>query len=858
MADICSQYGNSAPASYAYACCSLICEITGEIELGYQFGQLSLKVLEQFKAKEFASKVIMVYNACVRHWKEHGRSTLNSLLEAVKSGLETGDIEYACYAAMYLCIYSFFIGEDLNAVEQKYEQYVALMLSLKQEYQIYYTKIWRQLVLNLQGLSPEKYRLMGDSFNEDELLPVLIEANNVSSIFGVYFAKLVINYLLNNDTQAVENAQLAENYAAGVGSLMMIPQHNFYYSLALLSRYSNAKPSEQEEYLRQVEINQEKMKTWAYHAPMNYQHKYELVAAEKARVLGQRLEAMDYYDQAIVGAKEHEYIQEEALANELAAKFYLVLGKLTIAKTYLTNAYYAYARWGAKAKIEDLEQRYAQLLTPILKQEKILHPSETIVQKSHGTITSTSGGISEVLDLATVIKACQALSGEVHLDLLLSRLMQVTLENAGASKGVLILVEQGTLVIEAVTLASHLADQVTPTSDNQNPKTTFLRLPSIPITSSDEVPVTVLNYVSRTSQPLVLRDATDEITFAADPYITEHQLKSVLCTPIINQGQLIGLLYLENNLTVGAFPPDRLEVLEILSTQAAISIENARFYQTLENKVNERTAQLAQATKEIKTLNEKLRAENLRLSAELEITKQLQQMILPKQEELELIEGLDIAGFMEPAEEVGGDYYDVIQQNGQVKISIGDVTGHGLESGVVMLMAQTAVRTLQESKQTDPVKFLDILNRTLYRNVQRINPYKNLTLSVLDYANGILKVSGQHESLIVVRTEGQVEQIDTMHLGFPLGLEEDIAAFIASEQVQLYPGDVVVLYTDGITEAFDINCQQYGIKQLCEVVSRYREYSAQEIREAVISDVRRHIGEQKIFDDITLLVLKQK
>jgi serine phosphatase RsbU (regulator of sigma subunit) len=134
------------------------------------------------------------------------------------------------------------------------------------------------------------------------------------------------------------------------------------------------------------------------------------------------------------------------------------------------------------------------------------------------------------------------------------------------------------------------------------------------------------------------------------------------------------------------------------------------------------------------------------MSAELEVTKQLQQMILPKQSELESIEGLEIAGYMEPADEVGGDYYDVLQQDGKVKISIGDVTGHGLESGVLMLMTQTAVRTLFESKQTDPVKFLDILNRTIYGNVQRINPYKNLTLCVLDYANRSLSFSGQHEN----------------------------------------------------------------------------------------------------------------
>ncbi len=282
------------------------------------------------------------------------------------------------------------------------------------------------------------------------------------------------------------------------------------------------------------------------------------------------------------------------------------------------------------------------------------------------------------------------------------------------------------------------------------------------------------------------------------------------------------------------------------------------YAQTLEQKVEERTAQLAQANQEITALNEKLKAENIRLNAELEITKRLQQMILPKQAELEAVEELEIAGFMEPAEQVGGDYYDVLPENGQVKISIGDVTGHGLESGVLMLMTQTAVRTLQETKITDPVQFLDILNRTIYHNIARMKSDKNLTLALLDYAKGKLSVSGQHEETIIVRADGEIERIDTIDLGFPIGLDEEIADFVSQIQIQLNPGDVVVLYTDGITEAEDMNSNLYGLEKLCEIVKENRQLSAKEIRKLVIEDVRRHIGEQKMFDDITLVVLKQK
>jgi sigma-B regulation protein RsbU (phosphoserine phosphatase) len=269
-------------------------------------------------------------------------------------------------------------------------------------------------------------------------------------------------------------------------------------------------------------------------------------------------------------------------------------------------------------------------------------------------------------------------------------------------------------------------------------------------------------------------------------------------------------------------------------------------------------AQLAQANQEIMTLNERLQAENLRLSAELEVTRRLQQMMLPKEKELSQINGIEIAGFMEPADEVGGDYYDVIQHDGRVKIGIGDVTGHGLESGVLTIMVQTAIRTLIENNETDSKKFLEVLNRTIYKNVQRMNSEKNMTLSLVDYEEGKVSLSGQHEEAIIVRSDGNIERIDTIDLGFPLGLEENIADFVTQTQIHLNSGDVMILYTDGITEAENELTEQFGLEKLCEVVRQNRQQSASEIRKIAIDTLRQHIGTQKIYDDITLIILKQK
>ena len=311
-----------------------------------------------------------------------------------------------------------------------------------------------------------------------------------------------------------------------------------------------------------------------------------------------------------------------------------------------------------------------------------------------------------------------------------------------------------------------------------------------------------------------------------------------------------------------AVPVERCDELGILAKSFnSMAGQLKQSFEILEEKVQERTAKLAQANQEINSLNEKLKAENLRMAAELNVARQIQQMILPKIEELDSVEGLDIAGFMEPADEVGGDYYDVLHDvfhnDGVVTIGIGDVTGHGLESGILMLMTQTAVRTLKEIKERDPVRFLDTLNRTIYRNLQRMNSDKNLTLAILNYSEGRVSISGQHEETLVVRAGGHIEHIDTMDLGLPIGMDDDIADFIDHTMVELHPGDGVVLYTDGIPEAFNIEKKQYGLERLCEIISQNWQHTAQEIKQAVIDDLREFIGEQKVFDDITLLVLKR-
>ena len=279
--------------------------------------------------------------------------------------------------------------------------------------------------------------------------------------------------------------------------------------------------------------------------------------------------------------------------------------------------------------------------------------------------------------------------------------------------------------------------------------------------------------------------------------------------------------------------------------------------------------ELDHAHTEIQILNERLSSENLRLGAELEVSRRIQTMLLPKEEELKSIEGLDVATFMEPAEEVGGDYYDILRKEDSVRISIGDVTGHGLESGVVMLMTQSAVRTLTTSSETNLATTLDVLNRTIFDNIQRMGSSKNLTFSLIEYKQsrnpktnerlplGTMRIIGQHESVIIVRADGAVEEIDTLYLGMPIGLVDDIAAYMADKTFEISEGDAVVLYTDGITEAANNDNLLYGLDRLKFVCRENRRKDARAIVDAVIEDVRMFVGDHTIYDDLTLIIIKQ-
>jgi len=557
-------YGNAPLSSFAYGLYGLV--LTGiilDIETGYQFGELALNILEQFHANYLKTKIFYTVGVHIIYGKHHVKEIIPLLKEGYTRGLETGELELG-YSAKEIAQYSYLSGAQLADLETDVAGYCQALAQFKQADALNYTRIVHQVLLNLLGSQKNPWELAGAVYDEQQMLPFHLEAKDGTGLHFLYFHKMLLCYLFEQPEQAFENARLAEQYLGAVTGQLNVPLFSFYDSLVRLGVCRGGE--EEAAHLLCVQTNQEKLQKWAQHAPMNFGHKWKLVQAEIYRVQGDNLAAIEAYDHAIALAQEYEYLNDEALACELAAKFYLQWGKPKIASVYLVDAYYAYARWGAAAKIEDLENRYPLLLAPVLQQQQQRqNVRETLagsssISSTAKTITGTTA-TSEMLDLPAIIKASQALSSEIHLNQLLSSLMEVTLENAGADAGALILKEEDSWVVaihcnklQDCLFHSLLADQ------------------------SQVVPLSMINYVKHAKQTLVFDDVTAEIKFAADPYIIKHQPKSVLCTPIRDRGKVKGILYLENKLTVGAFTHDRVFLLNILVAQAAISLENARLY----------------------------------------------------------------------------------------------------------------------------------------------------------------------------------------------------------------------------------------------------------------------------------------
>ncbi|MEG4319560.1 MULTISPECIES: AAA family ATPase [unclassified Microcoleus] len=565
-------YGLVPEASLCYAGYGMFLNaVSGDYKAAYQFAMLSLNLSEKsgnigLKCRACSSLVSIFY-----YWFNHIKDSHTISNEGYQAALESGDLEYAGYILSNRIANSFFQGKEISQILADTSRYLQFSQKTKNQL-VTDTLLGVELILrNLSQLTVEKFVFESEELTEAEYVHNCQAHQNLYSLCLYQIRKCQVMYWYGNFNEALQLALEVEKQLSFITGAIPATEWNFFFSLVLAAVFPKVSKSLQKQYLEKLEANQKQMKIWADNCRENFLHKYLLVQAEIARISKRDSEAVELYDLSINLAQDNEFVQNEALANELAAKFWLSKGKYQYAKIHLREAHSCYLRWGALRKVEDLEQKYPQLreMTPL---NGSFHNNQTTT-----TIHTSTGSDARVLDLATVMKASLAISSEIVLDKLLASLMRISLENAGAQSGFLILLRDGKLLISAK--ASVVAEDVAV-------------LQFTPVEECHDLPVTAINYVERTRSDLVLSNAAAEGRFTADPYVAKHQLKSLLCTPIINQGKLIGILYLENNLTIGAFTAHRLEVLRLLSSQVAISLENALLYNSVEQKVQERTQEL--------------------------------------------------------------------------------------------------------------------------------------------------------------------------------------------------------------------------------------------------------------------------
>jgi predicted ATPase/signal transduction histidine kinase len=608
MVRLAQEGGYSGLAAYGYVLYGMIlCAMPGHIEQGYQAGQLALQLLDRFHATELKAKIYNLFNAHIRFWKEPLKITLPDYVEGCQSGLEVGDLEWASYNAMHYCKTLFWVGEPLDLITKKQSPYLDLLQKNNHEFALSYARIWSQMASNLQGEAFDPQQLISDHFNEIHLIPLWETSKNYMSLFAVYLAKATLFYLFKNHTEAWRYLQLAEPHQQASTGLLVVAIYYFYASLTLLALYDRVDPAQQATYLAIVDRNQSLLQQWAQLAPENFQHKYDLVATERSRVLGDWLAAMEGYDRAIQGARANGYLQEEAIANELAAEFYLSMGREMLVKPYMTEAYYCYSRWGAIAKVKALISHYAAFLPAYAK-----HPASTLSGSgSLGTGSSISGN----LDFISLLNASQTITQTLDLEELLHRSLQIILQNAGAQRGALIMLTssdaptsstqpfQGDYAIVAI--APDLPSS--PGAGDRNRINAAHPLPLADLAEDNAIAcLGIVNYTLRTSESVIIDRAERDVQFGSHPYVQRYQPQSILCIPLVTQGQVLGAIYLENNATEGAFNDERVEILTLLSAQVAISLENASLYHSMETKVEARTQDLQQALEALQTTQSQL------------------------------------------------------------------------------------------------------------------------------------------------------------------------------------------------------------------------------------------------------------
>ena len=554
------EHGNTEKSCVAYSGYAVVlASIYGEIATGYAFSELALRLNDKFNGVRMKGPLLFLHANYLNFWHRPFAENVPVMEAGFRACLEVGDLVWAGYLSFRTPWQMIERGDALDGVLEALQKYAAFAQQSHSDAAWRTIRLEQQFVACMMGDTQEGAGFGDSGFDEAECLQAFEKAHFRSGIAFHHVMKQISTFVYRRYGDAIDASCHAQSMLDVMTSMPIEATSCFFHALTLTALYTQVTGERRLEYAQTLKAHLRKLEVWARNCPENYSNRHALVAAEMARIEGRDLDAMHFYEQAIRQAGEHGFVLNEALANELAAYFYRTRGSGRSADAYLRQAHASYARWGAAGKVRQLEQLYPQLQAG-----------------EHALADDAMPDGTLQLDALAVIKASQALSGEIDFDRLLAKLLQVVIEQAGAQKGYVILQHAGTLAIEAE--AVHDGNGVVEAR----------RLHSLRVNDSPLLPVSIVNYVWRTRQKVLLENAADDKRFGVDPYVVRHRPRSVLCQPIFKQAELVGLLYLENNLIAGAFSADALGVLELLSSQAAISIENARLYADLEEENAER------------------------------------------------------------------------------------------------------------------------------------------------------------------------------------------------------------------------------------------------------------------------------
>lgn len=805
-------HGNAPASALAYIYFAIVLCIEREFEKAYKFGRMALDLARRFKDRSYEIYVKFVFNLAVRHWREHLSETLAPFYEVHKAGLETGDFFQSTYALVYRAVFIYLMGRPLEEADKELEDCGLTLQRLGQTDAFNFVWLFRQFIANLDGRSKDPSVLNGPYFDEQEIMARESEADNRGRDFGICLGKLFLNMLFEQYEKALDFIKGIAELTEGTPPVMALwTQCVFYEAITRITlRRRGDAPEMRAEHEERIGQCMTHLEAWHQDAPMNMAQKHLLAKAELARVNELPLEAAELYDQAISAAKKNKYLHDEALANELAARFYFDRGKITIGRSYLLEAHYTYKRWGALAKVQQLEEKYSDILSILLQGPEKGSYSVT------RSISPTTSKEADSLDLASAFKAAQALSGEIVLEKLIERLMSIIMENAGAEKGFLILERDGRLAIE---FSVH-ADQ-----------TEFESQALHPLEESPCLSAAIVNYAAHTKEVVLLEDAENEGKFTTDPYIIKNRIKSVLCLPLIKKDELAGVIYLENNLFPGAFTTDHFEALNWLSTQAAISLENAKLYQ----KVSDYSSWLEG------------------IIAALNVAQEIQQSLLPDRPPR--TEGIDIAGRSLYCDETGGDYFDFIKLENPDRIAVvlGDVSGHGISSALLMSGARAYLRS-RALMPGSPAEVITAVNRLVSADTEETGQF--MTLFYLEVSPATRRLAwvraGQDPAFIFSPETGEFDELGGP--GLALGIDDEWE--YQDRTLKAEAGQIVILATDGVWEARNQQGEMFGKDKFKELILRNSNLSAEGVIQAIIDAVSVYRGEAAQDDDITLVVIK--